>query len=385
MQKLKNKIKHSSVIGSMYLVVMKLFLTIFQFFLPIKRNQILFCSFSGRQYSDSPLEIYNELKNDPKFKNFKLLWTFTDPDQYPSVPSANKVRIDSIAFWKILLQSKYWISNSSIDRLIPSLNKKHVYINTWHGIPLKHLGPDEANLEFLVKNWFKNVKFDLLFCCSEYDRDIFHHIFPETKNIQILGLPRNKQLMSEYSMDDLLKLKKDLNIDMNKKTILYAPTFREYNDVNGSNNFSVPFSTDFIKKVSEKFNFLVRGHYFVDSFKLDDDPEHKIIDVSSYPNLNDLFQVSDIVISDYSSLIFDFALLKKQIVLYLNDIEEYSKYRGFYLNPKELDLNKAFNEQELSDILMNDKINHNKVDQLNKKFNQHFDYNLNYLKKFILD
>lgn len=383
MQKIKNKIKHSPLLGRLYLTIMGFILRVLQVFIPIDNRQIVFSSFSGRQLSDSPYEIYQQFIQDPDFNEYKMLWAFIDPQDFPEIPSENKIRMDTFAFWKQLLKSKFWISNSSIERLIPAVHGKHVYINTWHGIPLKHLGPDEKNLEFLVKNWFKTVDFDLLYCSGKYDQKIFKHIFPSTKNIKILGLPRNIELIKKVSENKRVSLFSRLNLDIKKRTILYAPTFREYSSVDGSNEFSLPFSDQFIDKITQDFNVLIRGHYFVENLDVDYNSQKKITDVSDYNNLNDLFQISDIVISDYSSLIFDYSLLNKKIILYLNDIDKYEKYRGFYLNPKDLNLPKAYNENELvSKIYSADGIEETRF--LNDKFNEYFDVDSMYLKDFIM-
>lgn len=384
MQKIKNFIKHNSFFGTIYLVIMSFILRVLQLCVPIQDKQIVFASYSGRQCSDSPYIIYQQLKDDKRFKEYKLIWAFVDPNEFSEIPVENKVKMDTFSFWKVLLQSKFWISNSSIERLIPSIHGKHIYINTWHGIPLKHLGPDELNLEFLVKNWFKNVKFDLLYCSGEYDKKIFEHIFPSAKNIRILGLPRNRELMTNLDEVRKQKIYDQLHLNQNKKTILYAPTFREYSQKNGSNSFTLPFSEKFIEQVTQKYNFMIRGHYFIENLEINSKMYNEIVDVSKYENLNELFQISDIVISDYSSLIFDYALLEKDIVLYLNDIEEYEKYRGFYLSPRNLELKQAFTEQGLIEKInnLNDK---NFVVALNKEFNQYFDVNSNYLKNFIIN
>ncbi|KRK40198.1 CDP-glycerol glycerophosphotransferase family protein [Loigolactobacillus bifermentans] len=384
MQKIKSKIKHSPLLGKLYLMTMGLVLKIMQLFIPIDNKKIIFSSFSGRQLSDSPYVIYQQFLQDPDFKDYDMVWAFVEPQNFPKIPPECKVKIDTFSFWKQLLESKFWVSNSSIERLIPTIHGKHIYINTWHGIPLKHLGPDEGNLEFLVKNWFKTVNFDLLYCSGKYDQKIFKHIFPNTQNIQVLGLPRNLELTHQFSETKREKMFHNLNLSLEKETILYAPTFREYSDVNGLNEFALPFSNRFINEITKDFNVLVRGHYFVESLDVENASQRKIINVSDYSNLNDLFQISDIVISDYSSLIFDYSLLNKRIVLYLNDIEEYEKYRGFYLNPKHLDLPKAYNEDELIEKIYSSN-DEKAVKTLNIKFNEYFDSNSQYLKKFIIN
>jgi CDP-glycerol glycerophosphotransferase len=388
MQKIKNIVKHNQFLGIIYLTIFRFLFNVLQKFIKIDPKLILLTSYSGRQVSDSPFQIYKDLKADPRFSDYKFLWGVVDKNDADQIPTNEKVEIDSIKFIFKLLKSKYWISNTSIERLINFDHRDHVYINTWHGIPMKHLGPDESNLEFLVKNWFHTVKFDLLYSSGDYDQQIFKRIFPQTEKIVKLGLPRNKELLVKETIDKKrCELSKRLHLDPNKETLLYAPTFREYNNVGNTNVFTFPFDKKTIHKINQKYNFLVRGHYFIEDLRYNSD-ENSFVDVSSYPDINDLFAISDVLISDYSSLIFDYSLLQnRRIILYLSDIDEYIQHRGFYLDPRELDITRAFNLSELMDALFDYDINAewNKTKKLSECFNENFDMNSEYLKHFILN
>lgn len=138
-----------------------------------------------------------------------------------------KVDINSFDYLVTLFKSKYWISNASIELLIPINSKKHIYINTWHGIPMKHLGPDEKNLEFIVKNWYRKVKFDLLLCSGDYDKKIFEYIFPNNINVDVVGLPRNEALVKESLNKDIIKNRviKKLGLDPQKEVFTIRTNF----------------------------------------------------------------------------------------------------------------------------------------------------------------
>ncbi|MEF7456840.1 CDP-glycerol glycerophosphotransferase family protein [Pediococcus pentosaceus] len=150
-EKIIEAIKKNNFIGWLYVQFLTCFYQILDFFLVPKPKQIIFTSFSGRQFSDSPRIIFEALKKDNKFSDFKFIWAFRNPSAFPEIDDSMKVDINSFDYLVTLLKSKYWISNDSIERLTPINSKKHIYINTWHGIPMKHLGPDEKNLEFIVK------------------------------------------------------------------------------------------------------------------------------------------------------------------------------------------------------------------------------------------
>lgn len=365
LQGIKSKIKHSYILGEAYIRFMKLYYKRLQHKTKIDSHQVIFSSFSGRQFSDSPKAVYEWLKDDPKYADYNLIWAFIDPSGFPEIDDQHKVTIDTPEFFNLLFASKYWVANTGIERLIPFDHEGHVYIQTWHGVPLKHLGLDEANLEFLPKNWYQNVKFDILTCSSEYDQKIFQRIFPSTTNIQSIGLPRNYELVHhDYNRDETIE---KLKLDPKKPILLYAPTFREYQQTKtGSTYLTNPFSKETEKWLSEHYNVLMRGHYFTES--IEDNP---FVDVSSYEDLNELMRVSDLLVTDYSSIMFDYALLGKPIFLYMYDFDEYLANRGTYVDPREVGLSYSLTEAEFIEQMKNIDSSNEKEKSItfNKKFN----------------
>lgn len=347
LQGIKSKIKHSYILGEAYIRFMKLYYKRLQRKIKINSHQVIFSSFSGRQFSDSPKAVYEWLKDDPKYADYNLIWAFVDPSEFPEIDDQHKVTIDTPEFFNILFASKYWVANTGIERLIPFDHEGHVYIQTWHGVPLKHLGLDEANLEFLPKNWYQNVKFDILTCSSEYDQKIFQRIFPSTTNIQPIGLPRNSELVHHnYNRDETIA---KLKLDPKKPILLYAPTFREYQQTkSGSTYLTNPFSKETEKWLSQHYNVLMRGHYFTES--IEDNP---FIDVSGYEDLNELMRVSDLLVTDYSSIMFDYALLDKPIFLYMYDFDQYLANRGTYADPREVGLSYSLTESDFIEQIKN--------------------------------
>lgn len=347
LQGIKSKIKHSYILGEAYIRFMKLYYKRLQRKTMINPHQVIFSSFSGRQFSDSPKAVYEWLKDDPKYADYNLIWAFVDPSEFPEIDDQHKVTIDTPDYFNLLFASKYWVANTGIERLIPFDHEGHVYIQTWHGVPLKHLGLDEANLEFLPKNWYQNVKFDILTCSSEYDQKIFQRIFPSTTNIQPIGLPRNYELVHHnYNRDEtIVKLK----LDPKKPILLYAPTFREYQQTkSGSTYLTNPFSKETEKWLSEHYNVLMRGHYFTES--IEDNP---FVDVSGYEDLNELMRVSDLLVTDYSSIMFDYALLGKPIFIYMYDFDQYLANRGTYVDPREVGLSYSLTESDFIEQIKN--------------------------------
>lgn len=134
-----------------------------------------------------------------------------------------------------------------------------------------------------------------------------------------------------------------LQLKHDRKAILYAPTFRDYAMDTVSDQVIKTLDT-----LAQKYTVLVREHYFSNV-----DFPGTVIDVSSYPDVNELMIASDLLITDYSSILFDYALLHKPIFLYLYDWEQYAQYRGFYTSPIALKLPYAYDGTALVDAIAN--------------------------------
>lgn len=358
-QKVKNRIKNSEVFGRIYYGVGLTIVKFLQLFIRPVENRILFMSYSGRQYSDSPKEAYLELLNDPYFEGYELVWAFNNPDKFNDAEIGRKVSSNSPLFFIELLRSKYWVANSSIERLIPFSHKRNVYIQFWHGIPMKSLGQTELGLAPLVRNWYNKAEIDYLFTCGEYDTAKMREVFPTAKRTLEVGLMRKKEYLREtkdVSVDDI---KAELGITSDLPILLYVPTFRGYKP-----KIEGKLTSDFFDQLADKYTILYRGHYY---------SKHKavgqVISVSNQP-LVKMFKVADAMVTDYSSVLFDFAPLHKPIYLYQRDLDEYLVRRGMNLSAKELGLPVAHTENELL-WLMNQPYNMKSVERLAKKFNNH--------------
>lgn len=324
MQKIKNYIKNSLFFSYIYKLIFSSLYFIMDHSLE-KKKKIIFVSFSGRQYSDSPKVLFEQIKKREEFQDFEFIWAFNDPNKFKDIDGARIVNINSVSYLKELFSSQVWISNASIEKLVPYKPKGIFYLNTWHGVPLKKIGADEKQASPLIKNWYKKVQFDLLVACSDYDETIFKHIFPNHNKIIKSGLPRNFELF--YSTEKVKLVKEEFlktyQLDSTKRLILYAPTFRE----TGSDEVNEILVGNILPKEADNCYLLVRTHYFE---KLNTVYQN-VIDVSEY-DLTKLMNLSDCLITDYSSLMFDYALLRKPIYLYCYDYDNYFSTRGLYID-----------------------------------------------------
>lgn len=321
MQKIKNVIKNSPFLGALYSGMLGICIFFLRHMIRVNDKQIMFASYSGRQISDTPLAAYQILKADPEFEDYHFVWAVNQPGNFPEFEDVEQVKMDSIGYFIQLLKSKYWISNASIERLIPFKHPNNIYIQFWHGVPLKTLGHSEPDLPHLVQRWYDHVELDYLFAYSSYDAEKLHGLFPQTKQVVERGQLR-KWLSDQVQPD--LALKAQLGND--KPVLLYVPTYRNDQQIEAFLN------TDELTDLMHDYQVIYRGHYFSERTDLPG-----LIDGNQF-DLYQLFAVADLLITDYSSVMFDFAYWQKPIYLYAPDLENYQATRGFFLNPKSLGL-----------------------------------------------
>lgn len=366
MHKIINILKTNQIIYNIYNYVFSTIIKTFGLFIKTDDKLVLFNSFGGNKFDDSPKAIYEYMKSSKKYKNYKLIWALNDPTKIKN-EKINVVKNNTIKFFIIALKAKYWITNSSMERGLKFKKKKTVYIDTWHGTAIKHIGNDENN---------QNIKFrvsesDYMFAQSEYDRNVFSRCFEYPKEkIHLTGLPRNDELCN-VQKKEIETLKEKLGLPKNKRIILYAPTYREYKrDINGC-VLAPPINLKkWEEKLGEQYVLLFRAHYEVKKTMgiIEND---FIKDYSNYESLNDILKITDILISDYSSIMIDYSILERPIFNYIYDYEEYVEKRGLYFDLREkLSGNCIKNEDELIEKLLT--IDYKTEKQKTKKFKNEF-------------
>lgn len=300
-----------------------------------QQKTILFCSFGGRNFNDSPKAIYDEICRREEFKEWRLIWAFVEPDKF-TIPRGDKIKVDTFSFFKTLITSKVWVSNSGMDRGVDLITDKIIRVETWHGTPLKRICGEENQNTFGTKpiEYKGPIDKSAIRCSqSDFDREIFARIFHASKeSILLSDLPRNDELLT-YTPERLDEIRKYLGIEFKKKVILYTPTYREYLINENSQNFiAPPMNLDkWERELSSEYVLLVRAHYAV-SAALGIKENSFVKDVSSYSSLNDLYAISDMMISDYSSTYFDYTILDRPMLCFAYDKEEYEEKRGLYLD-----------------------------------------------------
>ena len=322
---------------------------------PVKEKTMMFVSLSGRNYDDSPKALYEYIKERPEFRDWTFYWGLVDPDRF-QIPGAEKIQFGTLAYWRTLLSSRVWIGNGGIDKGINLVRRQNLAVNTWHGFPLKRIEGEE-NSNKVLKDYRSRRPIDhkTIRCCqSEFDREVFARVFRADKACFIMsGLPRN-DCLPKYTDIDKKKIKARLNIPETHKVILYMPTYREYL-INSNNEIYLTPPMDlekWEKKLGSDYCLLMRAHYAV-SASLGVKDNSFVRDVSKFSPLDDLYAISDIMISDYSSCYFDYAILGRPMRCFAYDLEQYEQERGFYLNPeKDLPCPIHRNEDELIESIV---------------------------------
>ncbi len=330
-QRIIDFIKHNRIVYFLYNRLGSLFVRFVGLFVPVNSKKILFVSFGGKKYDDSPRSVYERMITMPEFKDYEFVWAFIDTKKEIK-GNAKIIKIDSFSYFIHALSSKFWIVNVSSQRGLSFKRKKNICINTWHGTPLKKIYGEEN--ENAGRNpMAKPEKFDLVCAQSEYDKEIFARIFRmNPDDIIISDLPRNDSLL-RYSEEDKSDIRRKLGISDGKKIILYMPTYREYTrDSHNACLFLPPMNlAKWKEKLGGEYVLLFRAHYLVVK-KMDITPDDFVREVSAYPCLSELYAISDIMISDYSSAFFDYAVLERPELCFAYDLEEYSQKRGLYLD-----------------------------------------------------
>lgn len=369
MKRIINILKSNYTIYNLYSFIMNFVLRFLKIFIKVNDNIILINSFGGKKYDDSPKVIFEYMKTQEKYKKYDIYWAFHNPNDF-KIDGANIVKTNSLKYFIIALRAKYWITNSGIERGLKFKNKKTIYINTWHGSAIKKIGEDSNNKSLI---FFRTSKPDYMIAQSEFDIEIFSRLFNISKDkIRMVGLPRNDELF-DFSQNEVDAIKEKLELPKDKKIILYAPTFREYQKDKNGCYIAPPINILLWKKyLADNYIILFRAHYEICTI-MNIEEDDFLFNVSNYPNLNELLKVSDILISDYSSVIIDYSILERPIYSYAYDYEEYCDKRGLYIDiEKELPFGICKNEKDLLERIINDdiKIYTNKIKSFKNKYVQ---------------
>lgn len=334
-QRIKAKLKSSSVLYLFYYYLGSAILRFLGCFIRTDENLILFVSYGGQKYDDSPKMVYEYMKSRMGTK-YRYIWAFITPEKYPQVEDS--VKIDTIKYYLTALKAGYWITNSSVSRGLNFQKKMTKNVLFQHGMAgIKKIGEDIESISGTFQLKFKENR-DFIFLEGKKECEILVRAwgYPADK-FYTTGLPRNDDL-TNLNDEEIDGIKKKLGIPKSKKVILYAPTFRENSrDKNHLNVLGIPFSFEkWERELGDEYVLLITAHYEVAKL-LDELPKNGfVINAFKYPYINDLLKVADVLISDYSSIVWDYSILERPIFCYAYDYEAYSTQRGLYTDLEQL-------------------------------------------------
>lgn len=324
-------LKHSKRVQFLYRKIMSAVFRFIGLFVAQDPKLILFSSFAGKKFNDSPKVLFDAMKDDPFFSGYKLVWAFEHPEKF-DIEGAKSIKIDTPDYFLTALKSKAWICSVNIERGLHFKKKGTIYVNTWHGAGTKKIGNACAGRKDYD---FSGV--DMMLVQSNFEREIFERDFKcRPESIRMVGFPRNDELFS-ISKDEKKKeeLRKQFGIPEGKKVILYAPTWRDSQDGGLSYKFEAPMDINRWKReFSEEYVMLFRMHTFTTIFNMEYDDFAR--NVSSYDNLNHILAIADVVITDYSTIVYDSAVARKPFVCWGFDYDRYYQERGFYYDLNEV-------------------------------------------------
>ncbi len=301
------------------------------------RRTILFENWKGKQYSDNLRAIDEELQR--RRDRRKRIWVVRDHSVRMPKGVRTVLRF-SPEYYDFLARSKWIVANDSID---PSYVKRdqQTYLQTWHGTPLKKVGQDIEQVNFARKGYLETFaheseKWDYLVSPNVYSSQIMGKAFGvEPGKILQTGYPRNDIFYRPERTARAQATRDRLGLSPQQKIILYAPTWRDdrYDD-RGRYIFDLKLNVDALR---ERFGrthvLLLRGHHLLATRAGIPAAGGFVRNVSSYPDIADLYLIADVLITDYSSVMFDYVNTGRPMLFFTWDLDDYrDRVRGLYFD-----------------------------------------------------
>lgn len=350
-------------------------------FVKVDPKVVLFVSFGGKSYSDNPRYLFEYMQQSKDFADYHFIWGLKKPDP---VEGAETVKFNSIRYFYWLSKAKYWVFNS---KMAPYYYKKpgQVYLQTWHGTPLKHLGHDiedngstyyrsKQSYSQMVRSYDNDRShWDYLVSPNAFSTNAFASAFGISKDqILELGYPRVDCLVNA-SNTTVAYLKRKYGIPAGKKVVLYAPTWRDNSF--GVSGYTLELQVDFYRwrsYLGDDYVVLFKPHYLISNhYHVPADLTGFVFLMNANADINDAYLMTDVLVTDYSSVFFDFAVLGRPIYFYMYDFDEYeNELRGFYLKiPDDLpnDIDKS--EEGFLEKIRNEDFNYDRLAAFNQRFN----------------
>ncbi|MDP9949710.1 MULTISPECIES: CDP-glycerol--glycerophosphate glycerophosphotransferase [Streptomyces] len=309
--------------------------------LPVRRGSVVFESHMGTCYGDSPRALYEEIRRrGPKLR---ATWSY-DPSPAGFPDDARLVRRWSWRYLWAMARAEYWVDNQGFPQHLRK-PRHTTYLQTWHGSAYKRMGFDETRVRLQNAPQRERLqqavdRFDHFLVRSEHDVATLARAYriPEERLLRT-GYPRNDVLIAERDRSEAEgrlprpPLAAALGLDDHRRTVLYAPTFRGGPGKQRRSRLLLDVR-EFAERFGDTHTLLVRSHY-LESARLPVCPPGTVVDVSRHHDTSELLAITDVLVTDYSSIMFDFALLDRPVVLFAPDLDAYAAERGSYFDLRE--------------------------------------------------
>ncbi|MEU9016636.1 bifunctional glycosyltransferase family 2 protein/CDP-glycerol:glycerophosphate glycerophosphotransferase [Actinomadura sp. NPDC048394] len=298
----------------------------FQLRMPIDENLVVYAAYWYRGVSCNPAAIYEKaMEIAPHLRG---VWIVKPAAPGPVPDGVDHVAPGTLRYWRVMARAKYFVNNVTFPNAITK-RPGQVHVMTQHGTPLKKMGLDQMPFPVGAKGLdFKAQlaradRWDFLLSSNPLSSEAWRRSFPCRYELLEVGYPRNDRLAAA-TRDEQARLRTRLGIPEGRKAILYAPTHREYRD-----GYRPMFDVErFVRELGDQYVLLLRSHYYYPPAGNGRHPE-MVMDVSGHPSVEDLCIASDVLLTDYSSIMFDYAVLEdRPIVVLANDWETYRLTRG---------------------------------------------------------
>lgn len=320
------------------------FFYVFRVF-PIVKNKVVLCNVWG--FGDNAKYVTEELVRQKL--PYELIFITNHPERAEKLPGVRFLKTNSLSAIKALVSAKVWV-DSNRKEAFTRKRKGQYYIQLWHGgLPFKKIEGDCADYlgEAYVKRAKRDSKMtDLYVSNGKFCTDMYRRAFWFDGEIIECGTPRIDILLAKSS-GSKDRTKKKLGIDSHKRIALYAPTYRD-----DSENYS--YALDFLalqrelqKKFSGEWVIVIRLHPLVARHSCDFQYNDTLINGSHYRDMYELMQASDVLVTDYSNTMFEFAMMKRPVFVFASDYDNYSSKRGVYFTLDKLPFQVASNVEEL--------------------------------------
>ena len=330
--------------------------------IPSNGKLVFFEAYGGKQYDCSPKALFRTLLADPRFANWEYVWSFAPgvepPVQaHPELGQARIVTRESDEYFRALAQARYWVLNNRVPEYVYP-KPEQVYVQCWHGTPLKRLGCDVAETseggalntaaELAERFCMDAEKWSYLLSPSAFASKHLCSAFGLTqeRRPQVVceeGYPRNDAVVNTLAASDaaehVARIKERLGVPADKKLLLFAPTWRDDQFKAGTGYVAeLPLDLDALRaEVGGEWAIMLRMHYHIAN-QLDLSPwEGFAFDVSKADDISELYCAADALCTDYSSVFFDYAVTGRPLLFFWPDRAHYEKaLHGFYMDADKL-------------------------------------------------